>query len=49
VNLLNRMLWGPLFSEIDRPLETLREIRDSYREMNVEIYGEQLARVLNDW
>jgi hypothetical protein len=46
---MNRMLLGRLFSEIDRPLEALREIRDSYREMNVEIYGEQLARVLNDW
>jgi hypothetical protein len=49
MNLVHRLLLGPLFSEIERPLEALREIRDSYRAMNVEIYGEKLARILNDW
>lgn len=42
-------LYGKLFSGIDRPLERLQEIRNSYRELNVEIYGEQLARILNEW
>ncbi|WP_162604611.1 MULTISPECIES: hypothetical protein [Geomonas] len=42
-------LFGRLFHDMDRPLEKLREIRDSYRELNVEIYGEQLARILNEW
>ncbi|WP_198419423.1 hypothetical protein [Geomonas terrae] len=42
-------LFGRLFNDMDRPLERLREIRDSYRELNVEIYGEQLARILNEW
>ena len=43
------MLFGSLFREIDRPMEMLREVRDSYRAMNVLIYGEKLASILNDW
>ena len=49
MNHLNRMLFRSIFREIDQPLEVLREIRDSYRAMNVEIYGEKLASILNDW
>ena len=43
------MVFRWLFREIDRPIETLRKVRDSYRAMNVEIYGETLAGLLNDW
>jgi hypothetical protein len=46
---MSRMLLGRFFRDLDQPMETLREIRDSYRAMNVEIYGEQMARMLNDW
>lgn len=40
---------GGIFCQLDRSIERLQEIRDSYRELNVQIYGEQLARMLNDW
>lgn len=40
---------GGLFGELDKSLEQLQEIRDSYRQLNIEIYGEQLAGILNDW
>ena len=43
------MILSSFFREIDRPMDDLREVRDSYRAMNVEIYGETLARLLNDW
>jgi hypothetical protein len=43
------MIFGSFFREIDRPIGVLREVRDSYRAMNVEIYGETLAKLLNDW
>jgi hypothetical protein len=46
---LYRVLSCRHFGAIDRPMEKLREVRDSYRAMNVEIYGEQMARMLNDW
>jgi len=46
---LNMMLFGGFFCELDRPMEKLREVRDSYRALNVEIYGEEMASVLNDW
>jgi len=49
MTLLNRMILASFFREIDRPIMKLREVRDSYRAMNVEIYGEALARLLNDW
>ena len=49
MKLLSRFLFSSLFREIDQPLAMLREIRDSYRAMNVEIYGEKLASMLNDW
>jgi hypothetical protein len=44
-----RMLFDAIFRDLDRPMAQLREVRDSYRAMNVEIYGEKLARLLNDW
>ena len=44
-NLLYRLLFGELDSSITR----LQEIRDSYRQLNVEIYGEEMASILNDW
>ena len=37
------------FVEIDQSIQKLKEIRDSYRALNIEIYGEELARLLNDW
>ena len=37
------------FHKFDRSLGQLQEIRDSYRQLNIEIYGEQLAALLNDW
>jgi hypothetical protein len=46
---LARLMFGRFFRELDQPMETLREIRDSYRALNVEIYGERMARMLNDW
>jgi len=46
---LRLMFFNRLFSEIDQPMGKLRDIRDSYRAMNVEIYGEQMAALLNDW
>jgi hypothetical protein len=46
---LRRIVCSWFFCEIDRPIEMLREVRDSYRAMNVEVYGEKLASLLNDW
>ena len=46
---LRRMICSRFFLALDRPIEELRDVRDSYRAMNVEIYGEQMARMLNDW
>ena len=46
---LSGMLFRSIFRDIDQSIEVLREIRDSYRAMNVEIYGEKLASILNDW
>ena len=46
---LARMIFSRFFSEIDRPIAKLREVRDSYRALNVGIYGEEMARFLNDW
>ena len=36
------------FSEIDRQIAKLKELRDSYRAANVAHYGEHLAALLND-
>lgn len=44
-NLLYRLLFG----ELDNSITRLQEIRDSYRQLNVEIYGEEMASILNDW
>ncbi len=37
------------FGELDQSIGKLRKIRDSYRALNVEIYGEEIAKLLNDW
>lgn len=36
------------FSELDRQIDKLRALRDSYREANVNYYGKELAALLND-
>ena len=46
---LRRMMAGVDFTELDRQIERIREIRDSYRAENVRIYGEKMAELLNDW
>jgi len=48
MRLVNFVLAGAFF-KLDKPMEKLQEIRDSYRQLNVEIYGEEMARMLNDW
>lgn len=42
-------IMGRIFRNFDRQLGSLKEIRDSYRQANVEIYGEELAGLLNEW
>lgn len=49
MKLLRLILRGPDLELLDEPIVKLREIRDSYRELNIDIYGEQLASLLNDW
>jgi len=46
---LVNLIFSRVFSDIDRPIGKLQEIRDSYRLLNVEIYGEEMASLLNDW
>jgi len=46
---LGVMIFSRFFTEIDQPIRKLRDIRDSYRAMNVEVYGEKMAELLNDW
>jgi len=46
---LHGMIFKWFFRELDPQIESLRDLRDSYRAMNVEIYGEQMASLLNDW
>jgi len=48
MRLINRY-FGRLFRQLDEPILKLEEIRDSYRQLNVEIYGEDMARILNDF
>ncbi|MBJ6801080.1 hypothetical protein [Geomonas propionica] len=48
MKLLDLLFGGP-FGRFDRSLGQLQEIRDSYHQLNIEIYGEQLAALLNDW
>ncbi len=36
------------FSELDRQIAKMKELRDSYREANRAIYGEYLAALLDD-
>lgn len=40
---------GRIFRDLDRKIASLQEIRDSFRQANVSIYGEQLARLLKEW
>jgi len=47
--MLMNLIFRRVFSDLDRPIGKLQEIRDSYRLLNVEIYGEEMARLLNDW
>lgn len=49
VKLFRLLLRGPEFKLLDQPIGRLKEIRDSYLELNVDIYGEELASLLNDW
>lgn len=49
MRLLRKIFICPGVTELDRSIGRLKEIRDSYRAMNVEIYGEEMARLLNDW
>ncbi|MBI1920591.1 MAG: hypothetical protein HYS23_05880 [Geobacter sp.] len=36
------------FSELDRQIAKMRDLRDSYRAANLAYYGEQLAALLDD-
>ena len=36
------------FSELDRQIDKMRDLRDSYRAANLAYYGEQLAALLDD-
>ena len=49
MKLLRRILWLSDLHQLDRSIGRLKEIRDSYRALNVAIYGEELASLLNDW
>ena len=49
MRLLRWMFAYPDFSQLDGATEKLRKIRDSYRALNLEIYGEEIASLLNDW
>ena len=49
MSLLRRILAGRAFGELDQSIVRLKEIRDSYREMNIAIYGEEIAKLLNEW
>lgn len=48
MRLLSFIFPVPVFGELDRSIVRLKEIRDSYRKMNVNIYGEEMAKLLND-
>lgn len=47
--LLRHIFRGADLRNLDRPIDRLKEIRDSYRQLNIAIYGEELASLLNDW
>jgi len=49
MGILRRIVAGQAFFKLDRSIVKLKKIRDSYRSMNVEIYGEEMAKLLNDW
>jgi hypothetical protein len=46
---LHRFFGGSVIDQLDRSIARLKELRDSYRALNVEIYGEEIAKLLNDW
>lgn len=46
---LRRILMGRAFGELEMSIGKLEKIRDSYRSINIEIYGEELAELLNEW
>lgn len=43
------LIMGRIFGDLDRQIGSLQEIRDSFHRANVEIYGEELAGLLNEW
>jgi len=48
MQLIIRLLAGSAFEKLDLAIGRLRDVRDSYRALNVEIYGEEIAKILND-
>jgi hypothetical protein len=46
---LRLILLGRTFEELDVSIGKLKKIRDSYRCMNIQLYGEELAKLLNEW
>lgn len=46
---LRQFLAGRALGELDQSIGKLRKIRDSYRTLNIEIYGEEIAKLLNEW
>jgi len=49
LRLFNLPFLNSPFNNLDRSIDNLKDIRDSYRAMNIEIYGEEMAKLLNDW
>ncbi len=46
---LANLVLARVFRRLDTSIAGLQEIRDSYRQLNVETYGEEMARMLNHW
>jgi hypothetical protein len=49
LRLFNLPIPNSPFNKLDRSIDNLKDIRDSYRALNIEIYGEEMAKLLNDW
>ncbi len=49
MSFLRQLFAGRAFGRLDQSIDKLKLIRDSYRAMNLEIYGEELAKALNEW
>ncbi|QSV44951.1 hypothetical protein [Geobacter benzoatilyticus] len=47
MNILNWDITIAGLSELDRQIEKLRTLRDSYREANIAYYGKEIADMLN--